>query len=160
MGGAESTSEPLVSVAPASQRRSGQPAFAESHPRTEPDPECTLRVVVGLLTAADDVKEDPAECHRHGPGAEADEKESRLPHLWLNTKGTGIVKISARNQLPGTVRTVTEGQVMAEVVVDVVGGHELVAAITAESVRRLGLAPGSRVVAVIKSTEVILAVED
>jgi molybdopterin-binding protein len=70
------------------------------------------------------------------------------------------MRISARNQLPGTVRTVTEGQVMAEVVLDVDGGHELVSAITAESARRLGLAPGKRVVAVIKSTEVMLAVDD
>ena len=70
------------------------------------------------------------------------------------------MRISARNQLPGTVRAVTEGQVMAEVAVDVDGGHEVVAAITAESARRLGLAPGRRVVVVIKSTEVMLAVDD
>jgi molybdate transport system regulatory protein len=70
------------------------------------------------------------------------------------------MQISARNQLPGTVRTVTQGQVMAEVVVDVQGGHELVSVITAESARRLGLVPGKRVVAVIKSTEVMLAVDD
>ena len=70
------------------------------------------------------------------------------------------MKISARNQLPGTVRTVALGQVMAEVVVDVDGGHELVSAITAESARRLGLAPGKRVIAVIKSTEVMLAVDE
>ena len=70
------------------------------------------------------------------------------------------MRISARNQLSATVRSVTEGQVMAEVVVDVDGGHELVAAITAESARRLGLAPGKRVVEVIKSTEVMLAVDD
>ena len=70
------------------------------------------------------------------------------------------MKLSARNQLPGTVRTVTTGQVMAEVVVDVAGGHEIVAAITAESARRLGLAPGKRVVAVVKSTEVMIGVDD
>ncbi len=70
------------------------------------------------------------------------------------------MKISARNQLPGTVKTVTEGAVMSEVVVDVEGGHEIVAAITAESARRLGLKPGAHVVAVIKSTEVMLAVDD
>lgn len=70
------------------------------------------------------------------------------------------MRISARNQLPGTVRKVTEGQVMAEVVVDVDGGHELVAAITADSARRLGLVPGTRVVALIKSTEVMLGVDD
>jgi len=70
------------------------------------------------------------------------------------------MRISARNQLPGTVRTVTEGQVMAEVVVEVDGGHELVAAITAESARRLALRPGTRIVAVIKSTEVMIAIDD
>jgi molybdopterin-binding protein len=70
------------------------------------------------------------------------------------------MKISARNQLPARVKSVTEGQVMAEVVVEVDGGHEIVAAITAESARQLGLAPRKRVVAVIKSTEVMLAVDD
>jgi len=68
------------------------------------------------------------------------------------------MKVSARNQLAGTVKTVTEGAVMAEVVVEVAGGHEIVAAITAESARNLGLAPGKPVVAIIKSTEVMLAV--
>ena len=70
------------------------------------------------------------------------------------------MRLSARNQLPGTVKTVTRGTVMAEVVVEVAGGHELVAAITAESARQLGLAPGMRVVAVVKSTEVMIGVED
>ncbi len=70
------------------------------------------------------------------------------------------MRISARNQLPGTVKTVTEGAVMAEVVVEVAGGHEIVSAITVDSARRLGLEPGRHVVAVIKSTEVMLAVDD
>ncbi len=70
------------------------------------------------------------------------------------------MEISARNQLPGTVRSVKEGTVMAEVIVDVDGGHELVSAITAESARRLGLAPGKRVIAVVKSTEVMIATID
>ena len=60
------------------------------------------------------------------------------------------MRISARNQMPATVRTVTEGGVMAEVV----------AVITAESARRLGLLPGRRVMVVVKSTEVMLAVDD
>jgi molybdate transport system regulatory protein len=73
---------------------------------------------------------------------------------------SGTMKISARNQLAGTVKTVTEGTVMSEVVVDIGGGQEVVAAITAESARRLGLATGKKVVAIIKSTEVMLAVDD
>jgi molybdate transport system regulatory protein len=70
------------------------------------------------------------------------------------------MKISARNQLPGSVKSVTQGTVMAEVVVTVDGGHEIVAAITAESARRLDLSAGKRVMAVIKSTEVMIAVDD
>jgi molybdate transport system regulatory protein len=70
------------------------------------------------------------------------------------------MRISARNQLAGTVKSVIEGAVMSEVVVTLGGGQEVVAAITAESARSLGLAPGSKVVAIIKSTEVIVAVED
>ena len=70
------------------------------------------------------------------------------------------MRISARNQLPATVRSVTLGAVMAEVTVQVDGGHEVVSAITAESARSLGLEPGRRVIVVIKSTEVMLAVED
>lgn len=70
------------------------------------------------------------------------------------------MKISARNQYPATVRAVISGQVMSEIVVELEGGQELVAAITAESARRLGLAPGNKVVALIKSTEVLLAVDD
>ena len=70
------------------------------------------------------------------------------------------MKLSARNQIPATVRTVTMGQVMAEVVVQTAEGQELVAAITVESARRLGLAPGKRVVAIVKSTEMMLAVDD
>ena len=70
------------------------------------------------------------------------------------------MKISARNQLSGTVKSVTAGAVMSEVVVALDGGQEVVAAITAESARSLGLAAGSKVVAIIKSTEVMVAVED
>ncbi len=70
------------------------------------------------------------------------------------------MKISARNQLSGTVKMVTQGAVMSEVVVALDGGQEVVAAITAESARRLGLEPGGKVVALIKSTEVMLAVDD
>jgi molybdate transport system regulatory protein len=70
------------------------------------------------------------------------------------------VKISARNQLSGTVTAVTAGSVMAEVVVELDGGQQVVSAITLESARSLGLAPGKKVTAIIKSTEVMLATDD
>jgi molybdate transport system regulatory protein len=70
------------------------------------------------------------------------------------------MKISARNQLRGTMESVNTGDVMAEVVVRLTGGERIVSAITTESAKRLGLATGRQVTAIIKSTEVILGVED
>jgi molybdopterin-binding protein len=64
--------------------------------------------------------------------------------------------LSARNQLKGTVKFVTLGTVMAEVVIDV-GGNEVVAAITRRSVESLGIKEGDAVTAVIKATEVMVA---
>jgi molybdopterin-binding protein len=51
------------------------------------------------------------------------------------------VALSARNQLKGTVKSVTLGNVMAEVLVDV-NGQEVVSAITRSSAERLGLEGG------------------
>ena len=66
------------------------------------------------------------------------------------------MELSARNQLPGTVKSITLGNVMAEVVVDV-AGHEVVSAITRGSVESLSLSAGDQVTVVIKATEVMLA---
>ena len=66
------------------------------------------------------------------------------------------MEISARNQLPGRVKSVTLGSVMAEVVVDV-AGHEVVSAITRGSAEALDLAEGVEVTVIVKATEVMLA---
>jgi molybdopterin-binding protein len=63
--------------------------------------------------------------------------------------------LSARNQLPGTVKSVHVGEVMAEVVIDV-AGYELVAAITRHSVENLDLKVGDAITTVIKATEVMV----
>ena len=63
--------------------------------------------------------------------------------------------LSARNQLPAVVKTVTLGSVMAEVIVEV-AGTEVVALISKRSAETLKLQPGDHVKAVIKSTEVML----
>jgi molybdate transport system regulatory protein len=68
------------------------------------------------------------------------------------------MKISARNQLAGVVKAVNEGAVNAEVTLDV-GGYSLTAMITKESVRSLGLAPGRKAYAVIKASDVLVAVD-
>jgi molybdopterin-binding protein len=66
------------------------------------------------------------------------------------------MEISARNRLPGTIKEIKLGQVMAEVTVQV-GRNEVVAAITKASVERLGLKVGDKASAVIKATEVMIA---
>ena len=68
------------------------------------------------------------------------------------------METSARNQLRGTVKTVTAGAVMAEVILDV-NGIELVAAITKESAERLALTPGKPAVAIIKATDVMIGID-
>ena len=65
------------------------------------------------------------------------------------------MEISARNQLAGTIKQITLGSVMAEVIVDV-QGMEIVAAITRSSVETMGLKQGDQVHAVIKATEVMI----
>ncbi|WP_137230943.1 TOBE domain-containing protein [Streptomyces sp. BPSDS2] len=65
--------------------------------------------------------------------------------------------LSIRNQLPGTVTAVTTGEAMASVKVRLAGGQHITAAITADAVKDLGLAEGSAVRALVKSTEVALA---
>jgi molybdopterin-binding protein len=67
------------------------------------------------------------------------------------------VKISARNQLAGKVTSITRGEAIANVVLDV-QGQRLVASITVEAVDELGLREGSDVTAVVKASDVLLAV--
>lgn len=66
---------------------------------------------------------------------------------------------SARNQLQAKVKSVKLGTVMAEIVVELPDGQEIVSAITRASAESLSLKEGDSVVAIIKSTEVMVGVE-
>jgi molybdate transport system regulatory protein len=66
------------------------------------------------------------------------------------------MRLSARNQINGTVRDVNLGGVMAKVTVDIAGGHTLVSTITRDAAVELNLATGDEVTVVIKSTEVMI----
>lgn len=66
------------------------------------------------------------------------------------------MRFSARNQLQARVKSVTLGAVMAEVVLALPDGQELVSAITRASAEQLQLKAGDDVTALIKSTEVII----
>jgi len=64
------------------------------------------------------------------------------------------MKISARNKLEGTISAINAGPVNTEVVLDLAGGEKLVAVVTSESARRLGLAAGKRAVGLVKAPSV------
>ena len=69
------------------------------------------------------------------------------------------MKLSARNQLQGTVTSIRRGEAIANVVVDV-SGQRVVASITVEAVDELGLSEGSPVTVVVKASDVMLATAD
>ena len=68
------------------------------------------------------------------------------------------MQLSARNQIPARVTGINSGEAIANVELHA-NGARLVASITVEAVRQLGLTEGSEVVAVIKASDVILATE-
>ncbi len=70
------------------------------------------------------------------------------------------MRLSTRNQLAGTVTEVTHGSVMSTVKVELRGGDVVTASITLEAAHELGLEPGVAVTVLVKSTEVMLGVDD
>lgn len=69
------------------------------------------------------------------------------------------MRLSARNKINATVTSITRGEAIANVVLDA-GGVRLVASITAEAANELGLSEGTEVVAIVKASDVIVAVPD
>ncbi len=68
--------------------------------------------------------------------------------------------ISARNQIAGKVKSISRGIVNAEVIIVTDCGMELASIITLGSSLRMGLEPGCTVTAIIKASDVILAIGD
>jgi molybdopterin-binding protein len=66
------------------------------------------------------------------------------------------MKLSARNQLPGTIVAVEKGQTTARVKIDIGHGLIITSSITNEAVDDLGLAVGDRATAIIKASDVIV----
>jgi molybdopterin-binding protein len=69
------------------------------------------------------------------------------------------MRISARNVLAGKVTSVVKGQTTAHVKIEIAGGQVVTAAITNESVDSLGLKVGTAAAAVIKASDVMVAVD-
>jgi molybdopterin-binding protein len=69
------------------------------------------------------------------------------------------MKLSARNVLAATVKTVTPGAVDTEIVVELAPGIEIVSIITKKSAETLGLKTGGKAYAVIKASNVMIGVD-
>lgn len=71
-----------------------------------------------------------------------------------------IMKLSARNQLKGTVVEIKEGAVNGIVIIDIGGGNKISSTISMASIKELGLEVGKEAYAVIKATSVMVGVDD
>ena len=69
------------------------------------------------------------------------------------------MKLSARNVLPATVKSVIPGAVDCEVIVELAPGIEVVAIVTKNSAEKLGLRSGANAYAIIKASNVMIGVE-
>ncbi|MGH6766080.1 MAG: TOBE domain-containing protein [Bradyrhizobium sp.] len=69
------------------------------------------------------------------------------------------MRISARNQIKGTVVEVTKGATTSHVRVDIGGGHVVTSSITNEAVDELGIKAKSHVIVVVKASDVMIAVD-
>jgi molybdopterin-binding protein len=69
------------------------------------------------------------------------------------------MKLSARNQIPARITAINAGEAIANVELDA-GGVRLVASITVEAVNQLGLKEGANVIAVVKASDVMVAIAD
>lgn len=80
----------------------------------------------------------------------------KAPWVTLATEDCGL-KFSARNQFAGEVTQVTEGAVNATVHIKTDAGFEIVAVVTNESQSEMKLAKGSRAIALIKASAILIA---
>ncbi len=69
------------------------------------------------------------------------------------------MKISARNLLEGKIKEVHKGATIAHVEIELKGGETVISAITSEAVVELGLKKGTLAYAVIKASDVMIAIK-
>ena len=69
-----------------------------------------------------------------------------------------IMRLSARNQIKGTVVEVTKGATTSHIRVDI-GGNVMTSSITNEAVDDLGIKVGGKVIVVVKASDVMIAVD-
>ncbi|MDG6256854.1 MAG: molybdopterin-binding protein [Methanomicrobiaceae archaeon] len=77
----------------------------------------------------------------------------------LHSPHVDIMKISARNVLKGTIKSIKYGQILAELVIELPGGTQITSLITRTSAEQMQLAEGKEISAVIKASNVMVALE-
>lgn len=69
------------------------------------------------------------------------------------------MKLSARNQIKGTIVSITEGAVNGIVKIDIGGGNIIASTVSMSAIEELKLEVGAKAYAVIKATSVMIAVD-
>ncbi len=69
------------------------------------------------------------------------------------------MQMSARNSLKGTIKSIEDGAVNSQVVIELSNGVEVVSIITKDSAERLNLAAGKEVYAVVKASDVMIGID-
>ena len=83
----------------------------------------------------------------------------KAPWVIVVTDDSGV-KLSARNQLAGTVQHIEKGAINSEIAIMLTGGTVVYALITNEAVMELGLKPDAPATALIKASHVVMGVRD
>ncbi len=70
------------------------------------------------------------------------------------------MRLSARNNLKGIVKAIEEGLITSKVVIDLGNGNEIVSIISKDAINDLQLEVGKEAYAIVKSTEVLVGVDE
>ncbi len=70
------------------------------------------------------------------------------------------MRLSARNQLKGVIKSIEDGLITSKVIIDLGGGNEIVSIISKQAIKELELKPGKDAYAIVKSTEVLVGVDE
>ena len=119
--------------------------------------EVSLRLENGTMLTAIITK---TSCENLGlkPGCEA-YAVIKATNVMIGECGGGL-RLSARNQPKATVKSVKDGAVNCEVELTLEGGEEMTSVITVTSAKKLTLAPGKKVHAIIKASDIMVGVKE
>jgi molybdate transport system regulatory protein len=117
-----------------------------------------VKLNLGCRTITSDITNEAIEDLALAPGKEA-YAVIKASNVMFAAGSEPVAGLSCRNQLPGTVTTVTKGAVNGHVTLELPCGAHIKGSITNEAIDELGLAQGTPAVALIKSSDVMIAVD-